>query len=589
MTTRMLYTISIEVELKAPWLVHGNDPGRFGLDATQMRDHEGRLILPGTLVAGRIGAAWDEMRQEFGLSDLPDRKDWLGQEGNLPDGRSRLFIDDLIADEDAEKTAGISPRVPIGNNTGAAANGMLLMMEQTAAPGDTILFRGTWRASLGSSESTDLKDALSAGLLWQSQLGAQRSVGFGKLVDARVTLKPVRAKELTIPAGIPERARLRLGFNTPICVGAHSRRGNVFVSSDVISGGTLKATLARRMADRHGQSVQALKNSQVLARHFDAIRVTHAFPANCKKRPCPLPQSLVAVNDKILDVAGWRESGLIDNQAPAFHHDWKGEIWETANQHQCWGATRRHLRVRAAIDSNTRKAANGKLFAYECVVAEAETRWLADISIAAVPQNDHAAVWQAITELLAEGLGPIGKTDAWAEASLDATCPAVWQEAANLAPRRNDTVVLQLNTPALLLASGQIANIEQPDLNSLYGRIFYELSGGALLLSHFYASHDMAGGGYLQARFSREGATYRPYVLTNAGSVFVLTVNAEDMATGVLNDWRRNGLRLPKAVVDERGDTWEKNPYLPQNGYGEIAVNLAHGFEQAKIPPGSTA
>ena len=63
-----LCSIDITVTLKAPWLVHGSEPGRYGLDASMLRNHEGFPILPGSLISGRIRAAWKEMNEEMGFS-----------------------------------------------------------------------------------------------------------------------------------------------------------------------------------------------------------------------------------------------------------------------------------------------------------------------------------------------------------------------------------------------------------------------------------------------------------------------------------------------------------------------------------------
>ncbi|MCK6391262.1 MAG: hypothetical protein L6Q40_09640 [Azonexus sp.] len=267
---------------------------------------------------------------------------------------------------------------------------------------------------------------------------------------------------------------------------------------------------------------------------------------------------------------------MIEGKAPAFCHDWKGKHWGAAVVQQGWGKTRSHLRVRTAIDAKTRTAKESQLFAYECRVAEESTRWLADIDLSAIPEADRNQVCAEIAALLQYGLGPIGKTDAWANVQLSTDVTRTWAEA----EISNDQIILQLNTPALLIASTQIANKDNPDLQAIYSSIFTELSGESLELSHFYASHDMAGGKYLaKRRQAAENSNYRPYVLTEAGSVFVFTFNKQEAAKTALAAWQRNGLPLPTAVHKESGNDWKRNPYLPQNGYGEIAVNLQHGFE----------
>lgn len=611
---RQLYALHFKLSLRSPWLVHGNDPGRYGLSATQMRDHLGRLILPGSLLVGRIRAAWDEF-PAFGLN-AENPTAWFGQEGPEPDRRARLWVADLslaapAPDSQAETepapdsqpqtepqrrsaATGISPRVALGEASGAAADAQLLLIEQNHPPGQSLCFTGTWRAYLDDAEAKRLSAALQAGLLWHSQLGAQRSVGFGELETASVEPKPLDAP--IAPRQVPSgpRARLQLRIADPLCVAARGTRGNLFVSGDIISGGTLKGALAKLLAARHGQSIAELaKGGDALARHFDALRVSHAFPACGDARPAPLPLSLAAAGDTMQDLARWAEPGLLDGHAPSFAFDWKTAQSDRAEAAQGWGKTRPHLRVRTAIDPATRASKNEQLFAYECRVAEAETRWLADIALPDLPAEQRAALWQSLADLIGDGLGPIGKTDAFASASLHDTAPEVWPQGDLAKLSTGATLRLQLNTPALLFAAAEVVDGAAPDLHRLYADAFSQLSDGALALCHFYASQRMAGGGYLHHRHFRPRQAaqgrpprYLPLVLSEAGSVFVLSVKDADAARACLARWRHAGLPLPARVIDEHGDGWQDHPYLPQNGYGEIAIDLQHGFP---LPAQSTA
>lgn len=565
---KALYQFPIDITLIAPWLVHGNDPGKFGLDATLLRDHHGQPVLPGSLLQGRLRHAWTEMRQDFQL-DMPDPIDWFGKEGNELAARGRVWVDDLAMRSDSNDLS-LSTRVRIDPDSGAAKQGMLLMIEQHCPPGTPVSFSGTWRAWLDESEAQTLQQAILAGLNWQSQLGAQRSVGFGKIEKITVDRKKVEKTRSASPQG--ERLRLSLAFDTPICVGARSRRGNVFISDDIISGGTIKGAIASQLRQQHGKPVAELKTVSKLAEHFDALRITHALPASSDQRPSALPLSLAAVKEQIVDLADCATPQLIDGQAPAFCHDWKSSVWSKACQQRGWGQNRRHLRVRTAIDPGTRTAKENKLFAYDCCVAEDGTRWLADIDFYAIPAVDREKVSNELAALLHTGLGPIGKTDAWASAALSDSMASVWPQA----DLSGKTVRLQLNTPALLIASAQVADQPAPDLPALYRQLFADLSGNSLSLSHYFASHRMAGGKFLQKRQERE--SYRPYVLTDAGSVFMFTVNDPEQAKTTLAHWQQQGLPLPPEVRQESGDDWRRNPYLPQNGYGEVAINLQHGF-----------
>ncbi len=573
-TSRSLHTIALDITLKTPWLVHGNDPGHFGLDASLLRDHNGKPILPGSLIVGRIRAAWAAMAKV----NLPvlDASQWFGREGRQDDDRSRIWSNDLSSDSTGTELQ-LSSRVPIDEQTGAPKNGMLMMIEQTQKAGSSVNFTGRWRAFLTPEEVQPLKTALLAGLLWHSQFGAQRSVGFGELLSAAVVVEA--ATDGRVDAINGTHARLKLDFDQAICVAARSRRGNVFESGDLIPGATIKGALASLIRAQSGQTVAENKSSSKLAEHFDAIRVSHAFPSPTDRRPAAIPMSLVATKrgdeQKIWDVAELKLPHLIENQAPAFSHDWKRALFNEVNAQRQWGQTRDHLRVRTAIDEGTRAADEGRLFAYQCVIAEKNVRWLADLSLAAVAENDRAAVWQELAELLAYGLGPVGKTDAWARTELSADCLNVWQQQE---PEAAEFIRLTLNTPALLLASNDVAD-RRPDLQQLYAAAFGHLSGGALQLSHFYASQRMAGGDY---HYRRRGGdkVYLPLVLTEAGSVFVLRMapGREVAAREVLTHWQKQGLPLPPTVVAEHGDKWQEHSYLAENGFGEVAINPVHGF-----------
>ncbi|MFA6203146.1 MAG: RAMP superfamily CRISPR-associated protein [Gallionella sp.] len=566
--SKSLCTINLAVALKTPWLVHGNDPGRFGLDATLMRDHNNCLVLPGSLILGRIREAWRAMAV-MGL-EVPDASKWFGREGNDHALRSRFWVNDLVAEKTDEELL-YSTRVTIDEATGAAQNGMLMMAEQTQKSGSEIIFKGIWRAFLTGNEANELETALQAGLLWHSQLGAQRSVGFGELLSANITIGSSEGGQGMPLSGV--HARLKLSFDQPICVTTRSRRGNVFESGDIITGGTIKGALASLMNAQNGKSVAACVAHNKLAEHFDSIRITHAFPSGGNRRAAAIPQSLVAVNGDVMDVALLDKQHLINDEAPAFLHDWKGEVWSKVNEKRGWGSTRTHLRVRTAMDEKTRSAKESELFAYQCKVAETGVAWLADISLAGIPESDQDAVWQAIGELLAQGLGPIGKTDAWAKVDLSTDTSSVWPEG------DGGSICLMLNTPALLFPASAVAD-KTPELLALYQAAFSELSGGSLSLSHFYASQSMAGGGYLKIRFGKQQKSYLPYVLTDEGSVFVLHIvdGKSDEAKKCLDVWRSTGLSLPKNVVEQHGADWKSNPYLPQNGFGEIVINAAHGF-----------
>ena len=597
---RPMQVFTLSITLEAPYLVHGNDAGRYGLHATLLRDHRRRPVLPGTLLAGRITEVWKAHGTDLGGADPYH---WFGRPGPneaIEEGRrSRLRVADLTLQAiDGEPFDLKKPthefdatRVQLDQDTGSVQHGALLAVEQVSLPGAELTFSGKWHVRADNGEAETLRKQLLVALQLQTQLGAWRNIGFGRVIKVDVT----RTAEGGVTRWPPQpgawangRRRFALTSDDALCLSASTQRGNVFVSVDHVSGGTIKGVLARMLAERHGvKSLDELPRL-ALARHFDRVRVTHALPANSDGgRPVPLPQSLVSLDDgKIRDA--FRHAAPPDTPpgTVAFQTDWKGRDFKTASADQGWGETLPYLRVRTDINGEG-QAKDGALFAYDCRVAEAGTRWLFDIDLSAVCERDRGSVAQSLDDLLAEGLAPIGKTDARATVE---PCDAgtTWTSGAPKDLKVNDLVPVLLVSDAVLFPTTAI-EVEPPaevDLVKWYGQSFDALQreivgeGSPLPLAygHHFATQRLAGGDYLHRRYS-QGQAYRPLVLTEVGSVFVFKVVDVAEARRVLDHWQQRGLALPPEVRKVHGADWKRHPYLPENGHGEVAVAPRHGFD----------
>lgn len=527
-TARSLYGIDLAVTLAAPYLVHGNDPGRFGLHATLLTDPQGRPVLPGSLLAGRIAEAWTAHGAELGGADA-DR--WFGRPGFGPqDGaqRARLLTADLALttvegqpfDPAAPRHDLDAARVRIDADTGSVAAGALLQVEQVAAPGTALRFAGRWTTWAQPAEIDTLCLQIRAALLLQTQLGAWRNVGFGRLLEVEVSaarldatgdatgagtgktaaLSPAlshegRGSRSVSASALPDgraaaaaaagtsasRRRFALLSSEPLCVSTRSRRGNVFESGEVIPGAALLGALATQLCQRHGVATLAdLAGRSTLARHFDTLRCSQALPAPLTGgRPLPLPQSLVSVkispdHREIRDA--WRHAeppptppgppGVI-----AFQTDWKDGDFKEARVKQGWGETHSYLRVRTAIDGRGQARVTeegGALFAYQCQVAPQDaagqplTRWLFDLDLGSLPDDgERRRAWAELEELLAHGLAPLGKTDARVQvralADGDAGHRPVWAERDVNLLRPGDRLPLLLASDALLFPLSAVA------------------------------------------------------------------------------------------------------------------------------------
>jgi hypothetical protein len=597
--TRLTH-LKVTVTLRAPWLVQGNDPGTWGLDAVQLRGPHGQRVLPGTLLLGRLRESWNEL---VGLDHCPNAEQWLGPRRDSDAGdsarepkRSRLFVDDLMERTPSQGLATAEPsvtlppipshRLKIDSATGAGEEGMLQFIEQREAPGAEITFAGTWRAWLTEAEATAMPNWIAKGLSWHTQLGAFRNIGFGAVVSAAVTIEsPTQADEQKLSAFVAGRQHLPRGlilrFTQPLAVGNRLVNGNLFISSDVIPGAAIKGALAT-MLQAQGLPVPAW---------FDHLRITQARPSADGRRPAPLPLNLVAKDAEVWEL---RDNGLPmhNNEALKYSYDWKSAALNTARQRQSWGRTRDYLRVRTAIEGGL--AADKSLFAYQCKVAdtnpatstgtESTTCWAATLDL----PDSQATAWVEVAQSFSGGtIGPLGKTDAFAAVELVPGLAPVWDSKPDVAG--DQEVHLLLTSDGLIFPSHSVqgpSSAEPGALLKVYAEAFQNIASatigahdGCLALTRFFATQRFAGGDYLRRRRpGQEGADYSPYVLTEAGSVFVFEIKDPTKAAALLALWQQHGLPLSAAVMKAHGGCWQTNPYLPQNGYGEVCVNPQHGF-----------
>lgn len=581
--THKPYRISLTVKVGAPFLTQSSEPGAFGLDMAVARDDDGIPIIPGTLLAGKLKDAWSQF--EPALIDT-----WLGKESSsFKPAPGRLCDADLrIVRDAAEPLRTPYSRNKIDGDAGAGAPGALFFLEQPWAAGETLTFEGAWHAIGSEKEMRVLCNAIRGGLLWMAQLGSERSIGFGRVKDVCVSFEPAPSVNNCLPDITADRIYFALTFTEPLCL-PQTSTDNLFVGGDIIPGNALKAAFALTWGAQEGKWNQPIGKEfstqhQALEEKFSNIVFSHAFPAGDGKassnnRPSPLPQSLVQADDKFYDAALLDKPHIIKGTAPAFQTDWKGRHYEEAGKKQAWGETRRALRVRTAIEAGRRISAEGQLFAYETVSAEKYTRWLgwADFSCITDAEQRKAAM-QSFLDVTQAGLHYVGKTKAVGVLSIMEQQQAVWPSAVEA---KDGVWVVMLNTPALLTPiTGFNEASGKKELKAAYEKYWKEVSGDTLELSHYFARQRLAGGEYAHKRRG-VGKPYKPWLLTEAGSVFVLKAKNSEAAKKI-EEWLKTGMPLSDAVKDEYTDNWQRNPYLPQNGYGEISVNIRHTFEILK-------
>jgi len=588
-------TLTVHLELCGPILSHATAIGAFGIDAPMARDSQDRYYLPYSLVRGRLRQSWEELVEATGGTFDPHIADMLGpspvQTRDRQPQRGRLRFSDFQHDGKGVQ-ANVMHRIHIDPKRGAVAKGAMQVMESPFAPGQTANFIGTISyITQNNAEADAILSNIEKGLRWTTNFGGDRTVGFGRLVDVEVKkdAPSIQVNPATTTAGTADTLYLSIQPLALFCVSKRRVNPNLFESDIILSGGVLRGALATTLQSLCGLSRTTVIDSklpppwQELGQYFNQIRFAHAFPAkeSAGRRPVVVPLSLVKdAEGKWHDVALCKGPLLIGDplRAPSFAVDWKR--FDEVSCHFGWKEPERELRVRTAISRIYRRADDEKLFAYEMVVPTGYL-WYGTVDLSLIPAGaPRAAVEAQLRALLSHGLRSMGKTKASAKVAISSQiAPA---HPSNPKPIDNEWIVT-LQTPALLCDPQPLNETSgQQELFAAYDAVWRELSSGALKLVRFFASQSLAGD-YLVLRF-QPNQPYNPFLLTDPGSVFALQATGDvSVAQPVVQQWLQKGLSLPDWAKQRYGEHWSTCPFLPADGFGEVAVNLP--CHQQNQPP----
>ena len=619
--------LKITLCVRSPFLFEGLGNALFGVDAAALRNEAGAPIIPAEQVKGVLRAAcsvfcgYDKIDAHDGepaKADVPGRapgvlsrkeRDELfggespeanGGEQNVPK-RGNLTFADLTAARHARE--GIVTRIEIDDDAGAVKQGALQVIELAAPLGAVVKFTGEAVLFVADTTEADrLTEVLDKALRLVPAIGSAKSAGFGEVVHdvaqgAATGIKSdpdfVLALSTHNVAGAKRRA-YAMTFDRPFLVEATRIAGNMFVGAEVVPGAAIKGALATALL-RAGAETEAPGSAWEKA--FAALRISHAFPENDDGvlSGFRTPQSVIARKDaKKLHFADALatlpgEACLLDDRTPAFPVDWKPEWFETFSKdgHSPKSAGVGYVpRIHVAIDRDSLIAIDQKLFGTirRSALVEAgdrKRRWRLIVDAECLDDAKASQIFDLIgkgIDGVMKGLDGVGRSGATAEFE-EITIASVnpWsrlREAALPTPApyvatgaHSVCHALTLLTPALLVEMGAVA--ARPDRRITfddYERFWRAATGGELL--NAFATATLAGG-YVATRRRVFGAAYYPFTLTDAGSVFLVR-GADPAKLAQLLRW---GLE-PPAQTGGEPLTWRTCPYVPQNGYGEIACNL---------------
>ena len=394
----------------------------FGVDAIAMRDSSGHLIIPGDQIQGKVREALDEIGREFDTWDRRKEDVNAAAERGLtkPDNRE---LSEEYSTNQKENLDNPAKRYPVqfsdfrsivacpppGQHTitqietesedGAAAPGMLRVLDAPLLPGQPMTFVGTVRfiAREAKDAQENLERIINA-LKWIPSFGSNKSVGFGRLerVDWHSQcVTKLLSRTVIIRHAASHRFVVDFTFQDSVCVPEGVANGNIFETRSEIPGEVLKGAVAGLIHRVLGSDSllpdfpQDLADASPLAelcRWFCCVRITTARPQQDSAKPilpAVIPKSLAIAKDRVFDFALLPESEeqhLFEGDCAAFIPDWKGRQFTAIENHFDIVRPGEELRVHTAIDSDQRRAKKGQLFAFRSMRPEGYT-WRASISI----------------------------------------------------------------------------------------------------------------------------------------------------------------------------------------------------------------
>jgi hypothetical protein len=612
------YTLDVKLTLIGPILTAGGETAEPGIDAPMARDRHGRWMLPFSLIKGKFLDAVSELRaSDFTLhSKLPryvpinsqKLADWLGvpsKDGSYDPERGRLHFSDFHTTQPG-KQDNVIERIQLDQDAGAVKGQMLLMIQAPFGYREDVTFEGTVEFYAEKNEAEVIEKLIGEALRWVPSYGANRTVGFGRTKQVTVNLKQTESR-ISGTQSTSDMLPFELKLDRPLCLVGRKHSQNHFESEECISGTVLKGAVAQMLQEVTGgvgRDVTTGSDFLKLRQNFTQIRFSEARPRQSTQagRAVEPPLSIVTCPVKCdgdpayFDVAQEEQACLIHGASPAFMPDWKGEDFASVRGAFGWSLLPRERRTRTAINPNTGRAADEQLFSYGLVLpyrtvngTKEEFVWDGCIGLECLNEHDRKQVCDELAKLLQNGIVGVGKTRAVASVNWAREAPA---PTINSIAWDAKQVIIMLQTECLMTNPETLKNADIDPVEEAYREFWADISNGALSLKRFFARQSLHGGFVsLRARQSKSD-NYEPFLLTDRGSVFVLDVKDDNNAKGLVDQWQQHGLPNAAWLTDryakEGAPLWQRCPYIRENGYGEIAVNLKFHFDN-RFPAETTA
>lgn len=606
------YRLQVTLWIRAPLITSGGGNSLRGVDRMFNRNSTGQLVLQGSHIKGKLREALEDLQNANAIANLP-LEAWFGRwsgEGSYDPHRGSLIFEDYYPEQAESQTIDkTATRVSIDPQTGTGREHQLFVTEKPFPSGALTVWKGAirfWAADTAAAGR--IKEALTSGLKWMNTLGGIKGSGFGRLEKVATEVKPCTypLPQKKVSPGARQ-FHLYLELEEGLFIGGVVNSTNYLESRRYIPGAVLKGSFAKFLNDMCGEKFTVAidaANQKVanafpnLAENFHVIRFSHAFPAppGASKRPVTIPFSAVQVSDSFYDAALYKEAGDADlrrhKKAPEFAIDWKNP--EALNFNFGWASCTTINKTRTQIHKTTRTAEENKLYTFRYISpyeeggkiregaagTSSKIRWIANITM---PEKckDPAALTEEFYRAIHSGWERLGKRNSRFRFDLNENYAPAAVPTHHAGVLADGKAIVTLQTDALLFDA--YAQTDLNNLAALYRQYWNEASNGACQLSHFFARQVFYGGYFGSMYRTHAGGHYFPYVLTAAGSVFVLEAASgqEKQAHDALKQWQAGGLPLPGSILNKirqasvpAESSWRACPFVPENGFGEICVNL---------------
>lgn len=581
------FALKVKLVIQGPFITSMGTDAKRGLDHIFALDAAGKPILNGSHVKGKLREAM-EMLARLGLLKGFDNDTYFGEEG---DKRGILHFGNFKLNSPSSTQDGFGTRVTIEPVTGTAKEKNLQVIEALFRPGES----GNWTGEIlihasDKNKAGELAKQIELGFKWITAFGSIKGAGYGRLKEVSVKVDEVAFSTSSVSINSADSGiALALSFIDDLMIGDIKRGVNYQESKHIIPGSVIKGSFARHLnalcgvanlakeIDKTNQRVA--KEFPVLAEFFSDIRFTHAFPTHpgSNLRPVSIPFSTVYLEGVYYDVARTEGTELSEttHKSPTFQIDWKAT--QSLSDEFGWAACEVVNKIRTAINETTGTADENQLYTFQYIAAS-DQEWLSEIQFTPAQFPDAKVRKALVSEFeaaLTAGWMFMGKRDAGFTFSART---GHWTPAKKQHPSGKiveTQCIITLQTDALLFDGKQIAKEHIKNVESVYSNYWHEVTNGACRMADFFARQKMAGG-YLARKF-QISKPYYPYILTEAGSVFILEIVNEEQAPEYIEKFQSKGLPLPSSIIQAMSEDrpiWQQCPFAPENGFGEVAINL---------------